>query len=237
MYATDITSRAQRILQDNTGIRWPDKELVDYLNDAQKQIVLYRPDAYAQNEAISLDDGSKQKIPSSGIRFLRAIRNMGADGATPGKAVREAYRDALDNEVPDWHTDTQEGATIRHYLFDDVDPTRFYVYPVPDNTSTTQVHLEIVYSSNPADIDAANLGNKDSTEELDLGDHYINPVLDWVLYRAYSKDASYAANGQRANHHLQSFANELNVTMNVGWTVSGGEVSGGRGSPQQEGDR
>jgi hypothetical protein len=36
-------------------------------------------------------------------------------------------------------------------------------------------------------------------------------MLDYMLYRAYSKDAEYAANAQRAVAHFQAFQNALGV--------------------------
>ena len=34
-----ILSRVQNILQDNTNVRWTEGELLDYLNDGQREIV------------------------------------------------------------------------------------------------------------------------------------------------------------------------------------------------------
>ncbi|MDO8312640.1 MAG: hypothetical protein Q7T25_11940, partial [Sideroxyarcus sp.] len=40
---------------------------------------------------------------------------------------------------------------------------------------------------------------------------YGNGILDYVLYRAYSKDADYAANAQRAVGYYQVFAAALGI--------------------------
>lgn len=205
MLASDIISRASRILFDNTKVRWPESELLDYISDGQRAIVLLRPDANAKNAVLQLVAGSRQSIPADGIRLLRVVRNMGANGASPGRAIREVSRLALDSERPDWHF-ANPGATVEHYTFDNMDPKRFYVHPSVAASPGTQV--EVIYSAIPAAATAAG-------QTLDLGDHYLNPVLDWVLYRAYSKDATYAGNMQRAGHHLQSFGNTLQVNMTV----------------------
>ena len=42
-------------------------------------------------------------------------------------------------------------------------------------------------------------------QALPLDDSYMNPLLDFMLYRAYSKDADYAQNAQRAMGHLEVF--------------------------------
>lgn len=215
MQASDILDPAYRILHDADKTRWTEPELLDYIYHGQLQTVLHRPDANAVNEALALVDGSKQSVPTGGLRFLRAVRNLGSDGSTPGRVVREVSWDELDAAAPDWHyTNTVEGVTIQNYLFDDRDPSRFYVYPAPTGVATTPVNLEVVYSAGPAQVTQA-------SDTLTLPDRYLNPVLDWVLYRAFSKDAAYAAYMQRAMHHLQSFANELEVTMQINFALSG----------------
>lgn len=211
MIAGDIITRCERILFDNTNVRWPEAELIDYINDAMRQIVLFRPDANPKNENLSLVTGTKQSIPSSGIRLLRVVRNMGSNGTTPGNAIREISRLALDAEIDDWHSAAKHGTSVKHYVFDDVDPRTFYVYPGLATGQT--LHIEIIYSDNPTTVTA-------SGQTLDLKDQHINPILDWVLYRAYSKDADYAGNMNRANSHLQSFANELQITMKTEWAAT-----------------
>jgi len=209
MKVSDIIDRVSRILYDTTKVRWQEPELIDYINDAQMQVVLHRPDANSKNAAISLTTGnSKQTLPAGGIRFLRAVRNMGATGSTPGKALTEVPRDLLDKEDIDWHTKT--GTEVLHYVFDDVDPKNFYVYP----SVSSSWQIEIVYSATPTTVTA-------STDTLDLPDEYINPIMDWVLFRCYSKNSKATGNQQRAMAHLQNFANELGVTMRINWQVSG----------------
>ena len=199
MKVSDILDRAGRLLSDPTHVRWAEDELIDYINDAQKQIVLLRPDANSRNESFKLVAGSRQMIPASGLQLLRIIRNMGENGSTPGRVVYPTLRSALDAETPDWHTRT--GAAVQHYIYDpDIDRKVFYVYP----SVSGSWHVEISYSSTPVDVTGA-------TDTLELNDQYINPIIDWVLYRAWAKDAEYAGNVQRAQMHEQSFYQQLGV--------------------------
>ena len=43
--AQSLIRRVVETLQDNTSIRWPVAELVRYLNDGQREVAIYRPDA------------------------------------------------------------------------------------------------------------------------------------------------------------------------------------------------
>ena len=201
--ALSTLSKVQTILQDTTGIRWPiDGELLGWLNDGQREVVLHKPEASVKNESLSLSVGStKQSIPASGIMLVDVIRNMGAAGSTPGKAIRLVTRDVLDAQRPDWHSDTNDGGTIQHFMYDPRDPKTFYVYP---KAPATAHYIEVVYSAAPTDCatTAATIG---------VDDIYANALLDYVLYRAYSKDAEYAANGQLAMAHYTAFMNALGV--------------------------
>ena len=214
MQVQDITSPVSTILFDNTNVRWSITELTQYVNDGQRAIVLLRPDANAENKSVRLISGTKQAVPTDGISFINMTRNMGSDGNTPGRAVRIASREALDNEAPDWHYNNF-GTVLEHYVFDKANPLVFYVYPGvkpattgQPNGSTSNVWCEIIYSQIPTKV--ANL-----TDVLDLPDHYGPALQEYVLHRAYSKDASYAGNAQRAATHLQNFANGLQISMQV----------------------
>lgn len=197
--AQNIIDRAETILQDTTNVRWQATELLQWVNDAQRQIVLLKPDANPTVASVLMTSGTKQTIPSGGTQFIDMTRNMGsAPGTTPGNAITYIDRTILDEQIPGWHA-SPSSATIQHYTFDGRNPKVYYVYPPSTGTSYAEIH----YASSPADI-----GLSDS---LSLGDIYANPVLDWVLYRAYSKDADYAANEQRAAGALTRFYQALGL--------------------------
>ena len=195
-----VIDRVQTTLQDTTGVRWPVvSELVLWVNDAQREIALLKPDASAKNETVTLVTGTKQEIPSGGNRLLRAVRNMSAaSGGTGKRSVRLVSREVLDAQTPDWHDPTVSGDAahtniIKHYIYDEANPRNFYVYPGVSGSS----YLEIIYSANPTTV--AQNGN------LDIPDIYANAVMNYVLYMAYMKDAEYAGNSQRAANHYQPF--------------------------------
>lgn len=199
---TSILDRAEVLLQDVTNVRWPRTELLGYLNDGQRETVLLKPEACVTNAAVLLTAGAtKQTLPAAGLQFLKLTRNMGAAGTTPGNAIRVVDGEVLDAQVPSWHVDANAGGDIKHYSYDPRDPKTYYVYP---KAPATAWYVEIVYSSAPTDAN-------DSGGVIGIDDVYANALLDYVLYRAYSKDATYASNGQRAIAHYQAFANSLGV--------------------------
>lgn len=209
--AQNLIDRVNDTLQDTTNVRWPTAELLRYLNDGQREVVLLRPDSSVTTQAIQLAaNETKQALPSTGIRLLDVTRNMGATGYTPGGAVRLISREVLDTQVPTWHSDTGQTA-VKHYMFDPRSPKQFYVYPRVH--ASTQVWVELVYSSAPTDVAA--LGNT-----ITLDDIYANALVDFVLYRAYSKDAEYAANVAYSQQRYQSFLTSLGVKGQTDMSVN-----------------
>ena len=197
-----VIDRVQITLQDTTGVRWPiTSELVLWINDAQREIALFKPDASAKNETITLVDGTKQTIPSTGNRLLGVVRNMSDTALNNGvgrRSIRIVEREVLDAQTPDWHDpsvtgDAAHGTIVKHYVYDESDPRNFYVYPgVSGNT-----FIEIIYSANPSTVG--------TSDNLDIPDIFANAVYNYVLYNCYMKDAEYYGNNQRAGNHYQLF--------------------------------
>lgn len=194
----DIIDRASIILQDISHVRFPEEELLKFFNDAQKEVVLLRPDSNMQNATMTCVAGSKQTIPATGLRLVNVIRNDG------GRAITQVDRKILDETLPDWHQSVADVTRkIENFVFDPADPKHFYVYPA----ATDSFVLEILYSSPPASISISNFAS--DTSVISLDDIYANCLLDYVLYRSYQKDSEFAGNAQKAAMHYQGFSSSL----------------------------
>ena len=196
----DILDRASIILQDNTNVRFPNEELLKFFNDAQREVVLHRPDAKMVNTTLDLATGSKQTLPVSALRLIDVVRNVG------GRAVTQVDRRILDETLPNWHETTAGTNKIEHYIYDPADPKNFYVFP--KGTSGTD-SLEIIFSASTSEIAISDFSS--DTTVISIDDVYANCLLDYVLYRSYQKDSEFAGNSQRAIMHYQSFANALGI--------------------------
>ena len=205
--AQSIIRRAVETMQDNTSVRWPVAELVRYLNDGQREVVLYRPDSMVTNATVALVAGAKQAVPTNGSKLIDVIRNT----AGTKRSVRMTVRNILDTQSPNWYNLT--GVTeILHYMYDARDPKVFYVYPPAASTGAS---VELVYSAYPADITEPADGAVYSavTGNISLPDIYGNVLADYILYRAYTKDSEYAGNAQRAQAHYAAFQAALTTEM------------------------
>ncbi len=224
--ASAILLRAQTIILDETNVRWPLAELLLWLNDAQREVVIQKPSALSKNVALALQVGTYQPVPDEYLGLLRIVRNLQSAANAPvrtgGRAIRIVSREVLDTQTPDWHDPTHipYKREVKHYTYDEQDPMSFYVYPGNDGTGV----IEAIMAGNPTPIALAQNADPlllDSYEiALDLPDIYANAVLDFVLYRAYSKDAQFAGNAQRAALHYQQFANSLGIKVKLDVALS-----------------
>ena len=213
----NLISRIQDILQDTTSIRWPEAELLRYINDAQREVCNLRPESTATTANMACAVGTKQSLPTGGLRLIKVTRNMSsaAGSATGKRAVRLVDADILNTQEPNWHDPTVSGdaahtTTVKHYIFDEDDPRAFYVYPGASSTST---FLEIVYSAAPTDLTA-------TSSTISVDDIFANAIIDYVLFRCYLKDAEYAGNQQRAGTHFQLFSSSLGAGGQAQFNVS-----------------
>lgn len=133
--AQSVVRRVVETLQDNTSVRWPVNELVRYLNDGQREIVLHRPDAMVTNTTLTLAAGSRQALPANGVKLIEVVRN---NSASSKRAVRLVNREILDAQAPGWHA-IPGAAEVLHFMYDPRDPKVFYVYPPALNTAAIDI--------------------------------------------------------------------------------------------------
>ena len=191
--ATSIINKAAIQLIDTSTVRWTRDELLGWINDAQRQIVLAQPNSNNVVVATKLVAGTRQRVPSDGWLLLDVYRNMGTSGTTPGAPVREISRRVLDSFRPTWHSETAVTA-VTNYLFDLQDQTSFYVYPPADGTG----YLEINYSAQPADLTA-------ESQSIVLYDTVEPAILAYTLAMAFGKDAEFAGNAAMAKFYMDAF--------------------------------
>ena len=201
--SSEILSRCNKLLNDNGYIRWPKAELLDYLNDAQRAIVLRRPDSYcADDDTFACMPGTKQALPADALRLIDIPRNG------TGRAIKGPYnRAVLDDNYPDWYAG-KDAKSAELFIYDERNPKTFYLYPgVAIGTILT-----VVYSKAPTSI---SLSQSDDGQVIALDDIYVNAMIEWILYRAYMKDAEYASKTNNSQMHLNAFKTQLGEKNNA----------------------
>jgi hypothetical protein len=165
-----VLLRASTTLQDDGYVRWPKAELLNYLNDGQRELVKIKPDAKTKTVTVALASGAKQTNPSDCIEIIELRQNDN------GAVVLPCDRKALDAFSPNWMR-TPTASTVKHYM-DDPQPETFYVYPAQNATPATVV---MTYVALPALVG--------ETNNIDVRDIHAERLVNYIIYRAKSKDA------------------------------------------------
>ena len=195
-----IIIRCLNVLGDTSGVRWASPELTDWVNDAQRQIAVTQPEASSKIANLTLVAGTKQTLPVGSIMLVRLNRNMGSSGTVPGEAPRRVSMAMMDMHRPTWNADTAT-LVVKNWMYDTRTPRVYYVYP-PMSGATT---LEAEYSVIPAVVASG-------TDTIALDDFYVNPIIDYVLWRAFSKDIEIPGMKSKAEAHRAAFDQSLDMT-------------------------
>ena len=163
---------------DVDSVTWPTDERIVWLNEGQLALVKIKPDAKTKTASVQLVAGAKQTNPSDCIEIIELRQN------NAGGAILPCDRKALDAFSPNWMK-TPVASTVKHYM-DDPQPETFYVYPAQNATPALVV---MTYVATPSQVGAGN--------NIDVRDVYADRLVNYMIYRAYSKDSEEGA-AQRA---------------------------------------
>lgn len=197
---SDLIERASLLMNDEDKARWTEAERIAWINDAARAIVVRRPGARSVTLTMELVAGTYQVAPDGATQLLDVIRNVNENGS-PGRAIRLCDRQALDDADPDWHLATA-GAT-QNYTIDERSPTNFYVYPPAIEGAVVDV---LVGQVPPAVVV--------STDILEMREEFIEPIINFMLYRCHTKDSEYAM-GAVAAQHYQAFNDAIGTPTQV----------------------
>lgn len=205
--AKSVIQRVSDTLQDPTCVRWSAAELVRYLNDGQLDMLVLRPDALSVVESCPLVAGARQTLPTGAAKLLDVIRNTGGSKTS----IRECRRQLLDAQLPSW--ESLPGSTdIKHFMYDPREPLAFYVYPP---AAASGASVEARFAKYPAKLaePAAGATHADVIGNLSVLDMFANALTDYIVYRAYLKDAEYGVNSELTRSHYGMYANALGIEV------------------------
>lgn len=194
----DLLATVSRELTDEGPLRrWTQDDLVKYYNSAVAALATYRPDIFATTKTVTCVAGTRQALPVGARRLIEVERN------TMGRKLRYCERGVLDDMDPDWMRST--GSTeAEAYSYDETNPSVFWLYPgVAANTQ-----VDVVASVMPEQVSVAQI-----SQPLPLDQAFYTPCMDWIIYRAYMRDADDTANSMRGQMHLQAFAQYLGIKI------------------------
>lgn len=223
--------RASKLLNDLSPqfTRHPEAGCIDSLNDGALAICKYLPQAGSLLDAVKLAPGTRQSIKLiatanrlpgdgsaaadvQGISLISVVRNLGANGSTPGRVVRIVDRKTLDASDPDWHLAARASTVVRSYSHDPALPHYFYVEP-PVHASTA-VWVELAYNAQPPRVPQPSTPGEyavagSSNVKIPVGDEYIDDLVNYVVARENMKETEWA-DAQKATYFAGLFVESIN---------------------------
>lgn len=213
MQVKDVMRRARITLNDAGSVRWTLPEMLIYINDGVKEIAFAKPNAVSKTVEINLSQGTYQTHDY--LALIRVTRNLtagaeAAGGRVGGRVITPVERDVLDASMPGWQDPAlyPNAPQADHIAQDMADPQAFYVIPGNDGTGL----IEAIVAELPAEIaePAAGQTNIETYDDVIQLHNVWGPVLlNYVLFRAFSKDATEPGNAQRAASYYSMFAGSV----------------------------
>lgn len=195
MKPSEIISTARVTLNDTDAVapRQDDTELLRYVNEGIKEIATYKPELFSTIGDMACSAG----LCEQSITFLDAATLIEVMCIHGGAAVTPFDRAAMDLFRPGWRNDAQGPA--ENWAPIEGDPLNFLIYPP---APPGQV-LDVRYVRNPSVY---------ALEDVisDLPDTYVPALVDYVIYRAESKDDEHVLS-QRAQSHYTAFLAKIGV--------------------------
>ena len=193
-----VLSRARRQLHDATEARWTDGDLLDYLNEGQRQIVILLPEANTILFEHPLSPGAKQQIPDTYHALIDVQCNIVS--GEEGRTVSEVMRTELDAADPNWRTGTRTD-TVEHFARIEHAPRDFVVYPPCTGSST----LLVAASQVPNTVGTADV--------LSLPRAFESALLHFVCYRCLEEDRESEPSAALASYHEAQFMKMLGMPI------------------------
>jgi len=198
-----IVTKLRFLTLDIAGVRWTDDELISWVNDAQVEIVNYKPTASIANIPIPLVAGVRQEIPAGALVLLDITHNSAS-----GIVCTQIKRVDLDRSSPAWPAAVAD-VDAEHYMVDDEDPKTFLVYPPNDATGILRGRV----STLPAIVEAL-------IDPIALTDEYAPIMLNYMLYRVWAKHSTSPNAAALSAAAFENFLRALGVKIQSQITYS-----------------
>lgn len=184
--------------------RWSREELIEYANDGVAQIAMLRPEVVARQESLTLRPGARQALPEDATRFFRVEGTLDRYGRLVGQPSKIDGRIARLARA--WFAPLSCPRTgeyvVASFEFDEAHPRVFYVEPPVPPGKPVRVVVSLARVPDTFGADAP----------IPLDRRFHNALIEWMLYRAFSKDQDSAPDAALSASHLRHFYDMLGLS-------------------------
>jgi hypothetical protein len=191
-----LVERATSQLLDPGNVRWTRAVLVDLINEAMREILAHRPDAFASTIELPLQAGAMQRLDS---RYSSLASVETCAGARVHEGDYKYYRlQKSPTLVARRGSNPAKGFTVRTYVKHPIDDRIFYVEPPVPPDAKLSVTATVIQT--PGHLSA---GDVDTV--VPIRPEFEAQVLDWVCYRCLASDHESNEAREQSKVHLDAF--------------------------------
>lgn len=214
MLASVILDEVGEILNDmeagHEHVRWPVSELLQYLTEATAAIAQGKPSAFVLVDRISLAPGSTQRLPDQFCKLINVNFNINRDGSAGANVLPGVYE--LQQAFQKLFRCSYDGVIQSYAPFPGTDRYFMVTPAVPEGlTYTPQIEAVVMLTLQAITSASQPVYMPGSDPQL-----YQGALVDWTLYRAYSKDQEATTSLERSQAHLKAFQAYLGVAAMMG---------------------
>lgn len=202
-----VIDEFERKILDESNDDTDEAENIGIFNNCIRTMINLAPKIHSETESVRMAAGVLQFLPAKGFELVDIPFNMGADGNVPGVMVRETTLKIMADLYPQWNTDPVS-AEIEHFMKDDNEERRFYVYPPV--TDQTQVWVLVQMSTLPTPV-VYDVDGDWRLLTIPVEDQYINAIHNGMLYLYFDDDSDNPGNTPRSQNFYQRFMTALQI--------------------------
>lgn len=207
--------------------RWTRLDLLEYLNQALKEIATYRPEAFARTIDLPLVAGRTQQVPEG-----TTLRGFGSDSkGNTAHSTDDALLKAFGAYIAcPPKVEMENGSVVyavKSFAVDSIDPKVFYVSPPVPIGITVVVKAQI-------DGKAPEYTVADWGVAVEIQDKFYNNLIDFMKARAYQLDSESLVSTQESQRLYQLFYQVMGVKYKIDSARNSGYYNGeiGTGDPR-----
>lgn len=215
---TTLKDALQRELIDPGEDEYTEADLLFYVNDAQFAVALLRPDAKAQTAYAKVRNGVTQSLAPAfmyedtlgatalvrQVRRLQSISHNVTTGATISGPIDRNESDAFNRLL---HAQASLAEEADNYSYNRENPLTYYLYPGINAAGVDRL-IQIEVSVVPLQLAALT-----DQDRIDIDDIYVPAIMEWSMFRAWSRDTERSATSRRAMNRFRNFFSLLGVSI------------------------
>ena len=196
---------AERKILDESNDEYSEQNLLDLYHLSVKEIINLAPRSHTESRIWKLAPMTRQVCPADAVEIVDVIMNMGADGATPGAAIRETTLDIMKALLPGWEADAATDV-VEHFMKLSESKTEFMIYP----PSTGNNYLMGRVTTIPAQV-MWDSGGDWKLAVIPIDDTFSHAIINGMVYIAYDDDSDTPGNTPRSQVFYGRFLQDLGL--------------------------